>query len=333
MISGFFDNTEVLTEDFARFAAGILTNGVIADVETSLLVTAPTSGMKVNVAPGYAWINGHFGKNEESTEVDVTMADSTYPRRDRVIVRLDFNEKTVSLTTITGEAAANPQPPELVRTGTIYDLGLALLTIPAGTLNITDEMVYDTRRDPTVCGGVYPRMSEAFIYPGANNFGDIKITACATPPLNWLLCDGSAISRTHYADLFAAIGTTYGAGNGTTTFNLPDLRGRTVFGKADSTFTPLGATGGSKTKTLSINEMPSHNHSVNIDTSISIPSGPAQSGSMAQYYSSQSSPTGASYNSFTGNVNGSTGSRGGGASFSILPPYITLNYIIYAGVN
>lgn len=52
----------------------------------------------------------------------------------------------------------------------------------------------------------------------------------AAAPTGWLVCDGSAVSRTTYASLFTAIGTTYGAGNGTTTFNLPDLRGRMVAG-------------------------------------------------------------------------------------------------------
>lgn len=52
----------------------------------------------------------------------------------------------------------------------------------------------------------------------------------AAAPAGWLLCDGSAVSRTAYADLFAVIGTTYGAGNGSTTFTLPDLRGRVAAG-------------------------------------------------------------------------------------------------------
>lgn len=55
----------------------------------------------------------------------------------------------------------------------------------------------------------------------------------AAPSANWLLCYGQAISRTTYATLFGVISTTYGSGDGSTTFNLPDLRGRSVFGKDD----------------------------------------------------------------------------------------------------
>lgn len=60
--------------------------------------------------------------------------------------------------------------------------------------------------------------------------GDIKMAAGSAPQTGWLLCDNSAVSRTTYSALFALIGTTYGAGNGTTTFNVPDLRGRAPIG-------------------------------------------------------------------------------------------------------
>jgi microcystin-dependent protein len=72
------------------------------------------------------------------------------------------------------------------------------------------------------------------VYVGSSN-GNLLITtpsgammdyAGATAPSGWLMCDGAAVSRTTYANLFAAIGTSYGVGNGSTTFNLPDFRGR-----------------------------------------------------------------------------------------------------------
>ena len=63
--------------------------------------------------------------------------------------------------------------------------------------------------------------------------GVVQPFAGSTSPTGWLLCYGQAVSRSTYADLFGAIGTTYGAGDGTTTFNLPDLRGRVVAGEDD----------------------------------------------------------------------------------------------------
>jgi microcystin-dependent protein len=82
----------------------------------------------------------------------------------------------------------------------------------------------------------------------------------------WMLADGSAISRTSYSVLFAAIGTTYGAGDTVTTFNLPNLKGRVVVGfdATQTEFDALAETGGAKTHTLSAAEsgMPAHGHGV-----------------------------------------------------------------------
>lgn len=84
----------------------------------------------------------------------------------------------------------------------------------------------------------------------------------STAPTNWLICDGSAVSRTTYAELFAVIGTSYGAGDGSTTFNLPNKKGRVSVGldTSDSKFNAIGKTGGSATHKLTVNEMPSHKH-------------------------------------------------------------------------
>ncbi len=81
--------------------------------------------------------------------------------------------------------------------------------------------------------------------------GTISAFAGAAAPVGYLICDGSAVSRTTYATLFALISTTYGAGNGSTTFNLPNLKGRSIFGVDTSQpeFNVRGATGGAKTHT------------------------------------------------------------------------------------
>lgn len=74
--------------------------------------------------------------------------------------------------------------------------------------------------------------------------GSVLPYAGSTAPTNFLLCFGQAVSRSTYASLFAVIGITYGVGNGSTTFNLPDLRGRTIIGKDD-----MGGTAASRVTT------------------------------------------------------------------------------------
>lgn len=93
--------------------------------------------------------------------------------------------------------------------------------------------------------------------------GTVAMYGGGTAPSGWLKCDGSAVSRTTYVDLFNVLGTTYGAGDGSTTFNLPDARGRAPVGAGQGTGLTnrvRGATGGAETHTLSTAEMPSHSH-------------------------------------------------------------------------
>ena len=83
-------------------------------------------------------------------------------------------------------------------------------------------------------------------------------------PSNWKICDGSEVSRTTYADLFNVIGTSYGAGDGSTTFNLPNKRGRVSVGldSSQTEFSTIGKKGGEKTHQLKEEELPSHAHTV-----------------------------------------------------------------------
>jgi len=87
--------------------------------------------------------------------------------------------------------------------------------------------------------------------------------AGTTVPDGYLNCDGAAVSRTTYAALYSAIGTTWGVGDGSTTFNLPDFRGRALLGAGTGSglsARALGDSGGAETHQLTENEMPSHTH-------------------------------------------------------------------------
>lgn len=111
--------------------------------------------------------------------------------------------------------------------------------------------------------GVYQRHplgASALLVPP----GSVSAYAGINVPGGWLYCDGSAIDRTIYADLFAAIGSTYGNGDGETTFNIPNLRGRNIIGlnSSETDFDALGETGGEKRHTLTVDEMPAHTHTI-----------------------------------------------------------------------
>ena len=139
--------------------------------------------------------------------------------------------------------------------------------------------------------------------------GVMYIWSAATAPSGWKLCDGSAISRTTFATLFAVIGTTYGAGDGSTTFNIPNLQSNVPIG-ASGTYA-LGSTGGEATHVLTTPEMPAHTHSF---TSVSFPSG--------TFFVTGSGTTTVTAPAST------TGSTGGGGAHNNLQPYLALNYII-----
>jgi microcystin-dependent protein len=101
--------------------------------------------------------------------------------------------------------------------------------------------------------------------------GMISPYAGSTSPTGWLLCNGAAVSRTTYASLFTVTSTTYGAGDGTTTFNVPDLRGRTAIGAGTGTgltARTLGATTGVESVTLTAAQsgLPAHTHTNSAST-------------------------------------------------------------------
>lgn len=88
--------------------------------------------------------------------------------------------------------------------------------------------------------------------------GSLKMWPANWQPGGWLSCDGSALSRTDYPDLFNVLGTIWGAGDGSSTFNLPDLRGMAVVHRGG--FMPFGGRLGEAAHVLSQDEMPGHNH-------------------------------------------------------------------------
>lgn len=157
--------------------------------------------------------------------------------------------------------------------------------------------------------------------------GSVIPFAGTSAPTNYLLCYGQAISRSTYATLFGVISTTYGIGDGLTTFNVPDLRGRLVAGQDDMGGSSanrltgltdgvdgdvLGAVGGLESTTLTTAQIPAHTHGIVTYNALNV-----VSASFVKSQAVEGSPTTLQ-----------TDSTGGGGAHNNVQPTIILNYII-----
>jgi microcystin-dependent protein len=156
--------------------------------------------------------------------------------------------------------------------------------------------------------------------------GSILIFAGTTAPTGWLLCDGSAVTRTRYSVLFGVIGTTFGAGDTTTTFNVPDLRQKTVVGVGTNTTNnyALGGTGGEENHTLTVNEIPAHTHEITDPGHFHGQGGTSGGAVLVGSGANKADQS----NTASAVTNITINNAGGGAAHNNMQPYLALNYII-----
>lgn len=169
-------------------------------------------------------------------------------------------------------------------------------------------------------------------------------------PDGWLLCDGSAVSRTTYARLFVVIGTIYGVGDGTTTFSLPDLRGRVIAALDGGTnrlpgFVALSNSGGASTITLGLSQIPSGITSAAVNSITVVPNGGSNgvpvtptpgnvvgafvSGGADVYVPTSTAASWGGTGTFSGNNNiNVTSNNTSGGSHSNVQPTMALNFMI-----
>lgn len=181
----------------------------------------------------------------------------------------------VNKITITNAATGNA--PSIVSSGTDTNIGLNISAKGSGTLKLdagatgtveiglTSTGAIHLRRDTQVhgaldvTGALTTSAGTSFLPPGI-----VMWYGFTSAPTGWLECDGTAVSRTTYAALFAVIGTTFGVGDGSTTFNLPNQARRVLVGRGGSGTgtlgSTLGSTGGAETHALVTAEMPAHTH-------------------------------------------------------------------------
>lgn len=202
------------------------------------------------------------------------------------------------------------------------NIGIAdLVAIPSGSspqfqVLFTESVLWQAQP-------LYFRANLIYMIGDTSMVGEIRYVAFDSLPIGWKDCDGEAINRLTYSILFGLIGTTWGPGDGITTFNLPDLRGRTSIGKSPGalpfgrpTIRTVGQSGGDETNILGKQEMPDHHHSQLSTDVVSLPAGmPYIAGGIA---------LGGDVVSNTNN----TGNTGAGLPHNNMPPYAVMRAII-----
>lgn len=154
--------------------------------------------------------------------------------------------------------------------------------------------------------------------------GSLMIWAGTDLPLRTLECNGQAVSRSTYGALYRAIGTTWGAGNGSTTFNVPDYQGKMVIG-ADGSSYILGGSGGSATTTISTANLPAHNHSVTDPGHTHVYGGTGAGAGFGPVAALGGAPTVSTQSAMTGITTDNTGS---GTPVSTISPYAAARVLI-----
>ncbi len=152
--------------------------------------------------------------------------------------------------------------------------------------------------------------------------GEIRLVPFNFAPVGWQFCDGSLLSISDFEVLFILIGTTYG-GNGTTTFAVPDLRGRAVVNQGPGYL--IGTEGGSEVATIGIDSLASHSHFLQVSNAVG-----SQASPTSHYPAVSASGLGFTYGSVP-NVqmsSNSVGSSGSGQPHENMQPFLTLNYVI-----
>lgn len=245
--------------------------------------------------------------------------------------------------------------PGILKANGIYDIAVAAVSTGTPTFHLMTgtSTVLTTRGDIIVRGASGPQRlalgssgqvlssdgtDAKWQNPGAFPSGILAPFGGATPPSGWLFCDGTAVSRTTYANLFTAIGTTFGTGNGTTTFNVPDMNGRVAAGADNMNSSgvsrlgsgpsggvtgtaSVGASGGEKSHALVTGELAAHTHSAGT-LAVTIPTTDGTAGAAANLAPATT------ISSTPISVTGATGSNGSGTAHNNVQPTLVLNYII-----
>ena len=157
--SGFFNSKggdrKYNAEQISEFFGGLISSGVLPNPSTSLQVRASSDGgMVVRVSPGKGYIESHWIKNDGELELTIEPADSVLNRYDYIVMKLDRNAREITIEVKKGTPATSPKVPNLVRTETVKEFGLAVVFVGKTVTTITQSNINDTRANTVVCGWV-----------------------------------------------------------------------------------------------------------------------------------------------------------------------------------
>lgn len=332
--------------------AVVPSEGVLSPLSLKVVAQSPAA-MTVLVKAGGGFIKGDNSTNQGMYCVDSNADESTatfslpasgFKRIDSVCMCVKDPDasgpagNTANIIIVQGTAvltSATAAAPALPAT----HIRLANVAISATTSSIVSADITDTRE---LCGGL-------------DHVGTIQMWGGGGSllPAGWVVCQGQAVSRTTYPELFELIGTAYGSGDGSTTFNLPNLSSRLPMGVGAAsglTTRALAATGGVESVAIATANMPAHTHPIDhdhanvltdtqgahlhIDNTYAFGGGTGlvstSTGGFIASSGATSTAPGHEHNVNLPAFAGTSGTAGGGTAISITNPFIALNFIMRA---
>ncbi|MBX8942502.1 hypothetical protein [Lysinibacillus sp. K60] len=170
-------------EDFAQYFATFIGNGIFVKPSDCLQIFANGDSMNVTIRPGKAWVNGYYLINDDNYTLPLSAGDTTLNRIDRIVIRLDFVQRKMSVEVKKGTLSASPVAPALKRDADAYELALADVYIAKGALTINQAAITDTRLNNNLCGlmhGVVNQVDTTTIFNQYQQwFNDYSVTKAA----------------------------------------------------------------------------------------------------------------------------------------------------------
>ena len=266
-----YNDITINSIEVSREEGGISESAILEFNGTFFNETFGSTGIQNEIKGFYLYNNNSSSDSIEYTELELTIEDNKYSFSGKIKGDLDAfgfnveNEYVISIKIVDLLNKEGKTDSDLLLSGTpnmaLADTGQVAF---GGICDLDSEFQAQFKKAVNFENGIYENGKrlggEALPIGSMIPFGSDK-----NIPSNWRICDGSEVSRTTYADLFKVIGTTYGEGDGETTFNLPDKRGRVSVGldEVQDEFNTIGKKGGSK-------HLQAHKHNV-LDGSYSTP--------------------------------------------------------------